>query len=182
MVAAHSSRSKVSSLTLLGSLLGLNSSLLAHGSQDDNVGILLLGLEEAEDLLANLTIGHLDIILGVAVVAHEGEEVIVRDIEKLVLLASDVGDVHVVGGRAQILELLAGEDVDSDEMDLGVTVLSSLGGGHVNNLAGATLDHNEAVLAQGGALHGVGRRGTGVDGVEVVLMLRIVGHLDGFDS
>ncbi len=76
-----------------------------------------------------------------------------------------------MGGRAQILELLAGEDVDGDEMDLGVTVLASLGGGHVDNLAGAALDHDEAVLAQGRALHGVGRRGAGVDGVEVVLML-----------
>lgn len=28
--------------------------------------------------------------------------------------------------------------VDGDEMDLGVTVLSGLGGGHVNDLAGTT--------------------------------------------
>ena len=76
-----------------------------------------------------------------------------------------------MGGRAQILELLASEDVDGDEMDLGVTVLASLGGGHVDNLAGAALDHDETVLAQGRALHGVGRRGAGVDRVEVVLML-----------
>ena len=48
---------------------------------DKRTGVLLLGLEETENLLANLTIGHLDIILGVTVVAHEGEEVIVRDIE-----------------------------------------------------------------------------------------------------
>ena len=41
-------------------------------------------------------------------------------------------------------------------MDLGVTVLSSLGGGHVDDLAWATLDDNEAVLSQGGTLHRVG--------------------------
>ena len=56
-------------------------------------------------------------------------------------------------------------------MDLGVTVLASLGGGHIDNLAGAALDHDEAVLAQSRALHGVGGRGTGIDRVEVVLML-----------
>ena len=76
-----------------------------------------------------------------------------------------------MGGRAQILELLASEDVDGDEMDLGVTVLASLGGRHVDNLAGAALDHDEAVLAQGRALHGVGGRSAGVGGIEVVLML-----------
>ncbi len=33
---------------------------------------------------------------------------------ELVLLAAHVGDVHVVGGRAQVFELLASEDVNSD--------------------------------------------------------------------
>ena len=45
---------------------------------------------------------------------------------ELVFLATDVGHVHVVGGRAQFFQLLAGEDVDGDEMDLGVAVLASL--------------------------------------------------------
>ena len=57
---------------------------------------------------------------------------------ELVLATGDVGDVHVVGGRAKLLKLLAGEDVEGDEMDLGVTVLASLRGRHLNNLAGAT--------------------------------------------
>jgi hypothetical protein len=77
-----------------------------------------------------------------------------------------------VGGRAQVLELLAGEDVDGDKMDLGMAVLAGLGGGHLDNLAGAVLDHHEAVLAQGGALHRVRGRGTGVGALEgVALML-----------
>ncbi len=37
MVASRSSRPQVSNLTLLGSLLGLDGSLLTHGSQDDDV-------------------------------------------------------------------------------------------------------------------------------------------------
>jgi hypothetical protein len=90
---------------------------------------------------------------------------------KLVLLTGDVGDIHVVGGGAEIFKLLAGEDVDGDEMDLGVTVLASLGGRHVDNLARTTLDDDETVLSQGRALHRVRGRGTGVGRVEGVLML-----------
>jgi hypothetical protein len=90
---------------------------------------------------------------------------------KLELAAGDVGDVHVVGGRGQLLELLAGEDVDGDQVDLGVTVLAGLGGGHVDDLARAVLDDDVAVLPQGGTLGGVGGRRTRISGVEGHLML-----------
>lgn len=90
---------------------------------------------------------------------------------ELVLLAADVGNVHVVCGRAKFLKLLAGEDVDGDQMDLGVTVLAGLGGRHVNNLAGTVLDADEAVLPQGRTLHGVGERGASIGALEGVLML-----------
>ena len=82
-----------------------------------------------------------------------------------------MGDVHVVGGGGQVLQLLAGEDVDGDEMDLGVTVLSGLGGGHVHDLARAVLDAHEPVLPQGGTLHWKSGRGTGIGALEGVLML-----------
>lgn len=90
---------------------------------------------------------------------------------ELELLAGDVGDVHVVGGGREILKLLAGEDVDGDQVNLGVTVLASLGGRHVDNLAGAALDDDVTVLAQSRALHGEGERRTGVGGLEGHLML-----------
>lgn len=90
---------------------------------------------------------------------------------KLEFLAGDVGDVHVVGGGGQIFELLASEDVDGDQVDLGVTVLSSLGSRHVDDLAGTTLDHNVTVLTQSRALHREGSGGTGIGAVEGVLML-----------
>ena len=64
-----------------------------------------------------------------------------------------------MGGRAEIFQLLAGEDVDGDEMDLCVAVLAGLGGGHFDNLARTVLDDDEAVLPQGRALHGEGLRG-----------------------
>lgn len=89
---------------------------------------------------------------------------------ELVLPTGDVGDVHVVGGGGQILELLAGEDVDGDDVDLGVTVLASLGGGHFDDLAGTALDDNVTVLAQSRALHGVGAGRTSVSGFESLLL------------
>ena len=76
-----------------------------------------------------------------------------------------------MGGGAKFLELLASEDVDGDKVNLGVTVLAGLGGGHLDNLAGTVLDDDEAVLPQGRALHGVGERGAGVGALEGVLML-----------
>lgn len=85
-----------------------------------------------------------------------------------------MGDVHVVGGGRQILELLAGEDVDSDQVDLGVTVLASLGGGHVDNLARAALDNDVTVLAQSRALHGVGGRRAGIGRVEGDIVLLFI--------
>jgi hypothetical protein len=76
-----------------------------------------------------------------------------------------------VGGWGQIFQFLASEDIKSNQMDLGVTVLAGLGGGHIDNLARAAFDDNEAVLSQGGTLHRVGGRGTGVGRLEGVFML-----------
>lgn len=91
---------------------------------------------------------------------------------ELVLLARDVGDVHVVGRGGEVLKLLAGEDIDGNQVNLGVTVLSSLGGRHVDNLARATLDDDVTVLAQSRALHGKGQGRAGVGGLEGVIMLQ----------
>lgn len=81
-----------------------------------------------------------------------------------------------MGGWGEIFQLLASEDVESNQVDLGVTVLSSLGGGHVDNLAWTALDDNETVLSQGGTLHRVGGRGTGIGRLEGVLMLHNVSY------
>jgi hypothetical protein len=90
---------------------------------------------------------------------------------KLVLTTRDVGDVHVVGGGREIFVLLASEDVESSEMDLGVTVLAGLGGRHVDNLARAALDDDVTVLTQSRALHGEGQRSAGIGRVEGNIML-----------
>ena len=78
-----------------------------------------------------------------------------------------------MGGRRQIFKLLASEDVEGDQVDLGVTVLASLGGGHINDLARTVLNDDETVLTQRRTLHGEGRRGASVGGLEGNVMLWI---------
>ena len=161
---------------------GLVVALFGYLIESKPTGLLLILLEHLVDLGTDLALGHADIVLHVAVRGHQAEEAVVRDIDlgfelalrlggaschrarayQSVLVALDDRDVHVVGRGGQILELLAGEDVDGDKMDLGVTVLAGLGGGHVDNLARAVLDHDVTVLPQGRALHGEGGRGTGL--------------------
>ena len=76
-----------------------------------------------------------------------------------------------MGRWRQVFQLLAGEDVDGNDMNLGVTVLASLGGRHFDDLAWATFDDDVTVLPQGRALHGEGLGGTRVGALEGVLML-----------
>lgn len=68
----------------------------------------------------------------------------------------DVWNVNVVGGGADIFVFLIGEDIETDQMHFGVTVLARLGSTHFHNFAWATLDHNIAVLAESRALEWVG--------------------------
>jgi hypothetical protein len=89
----------------------------------------------------------------------------------LIFTAGDVGNFHVVGGRRQILKLLAGKDVNGYKVDLGVTVFACLGSRHFNDLAGTALDDDEAVLPQRGTLHGIGGRSASIGTFERVLVL-----------
>lgn len=57
-----------------------------------------------------------------------------------------------MGGGAKIFEFLASEDIDSNKMNLGMTVLAGLGRAHFDDLARAAFDDDESVLAEGRAL------------------------------
>eukprot|EP01137_Pigoraptor_chileana_P000545 Opistho-2@36914 len=137
---------------LLGSHgLARNRSLLAHGRKDRHQEVLAR-LKLLLDLIANLALGKAEVALGLTGVVHQVQEARV-DVDQLVILAADVGDVHVVSRRGQILVLLASEDVNGNQVDLGVAVLAGLRGAHLNNPAGAVLDDHKPVLAQRRALH-----------------------------
>ena len=77
---------------------------------------------------------------------------------------------------AQLLKLFfLTENVEGDHVDLGVSVLSGLGGGHVDDLAGVALDHDELVLAQSRALLGVGE-GSARSGLVEIEFFLVVRH------
>lgn len=92
---------------------------------------------------------------------------------KLVLLANDIGNLHVMGGGRQILQLLASEDVEADQVNLSVTVLARLRSRHLHDLARAALEDDVTVLPQRRALHRKGGRGARIGALECVLMLQI---------
>lgn len=53
-------------------------------------------------------------------------------------------------------------------------MLSGLGGGHLDDLAGSTLEDHKAIFAQGRALHWVGGRRARIPRLEVQLRIRHV--------
>ncbi len=84
-----------------------------------------------------------------------------------------MGNVDVVGGGANVLILAISEDVDADDVGLGMAVLSSLGGADISNFARAAVDHNVTSFADKTRLHGKRGGGTGISGVDgKVLILR----------
>merc|ERR1712037_996662 len=98
--------SRARRLRALRSLLGVNGGLLTHGGENNDVDVLLLLSEQLLDLVTNVTLWDLDVVLLVTRVGEEVQETVVGNVDELVLLAADVRDVHVVGGRGQILQLL----------------------------------------------------------------------------
>jgi len=91
----------------------------------------------------------MQIISDLTSIVHQRQETFISNIDQGHFHPLDIGDFHVVGGRRHIFVFLAVEDVDADHVDFGVTVLAGFGGGHVNDLAGVSFHHDEAVLSEG---------------------------------
>lgn len=124
-------------------------------------------IEISFDLLAeSLVLRHVEAIEWlVALEVQEGNRVAGYGgiaVTNLKVTALDERYERIVGGWAQLLQLLLGEDVNGHKVALGVSVLSGLGGGNVNNLARASLDNNVASLTDLSGLHWVGCRGASI--------------------
>jgi hypothetical protein len=91
-----------------GLLVG-NCLLLAHGGQNRDGEVLAI-VEHGLDLLAEVTFGDLDVVLGRAIGGHHVEKPVIN-VNELVLVTVHVRDVHVVRGRANVLHLLRREDL-----------------------------------------------------------------------
>ena len=77
-----------------------------------------------------------------------------------------------MGRRTEIFKFLASEDVNSHEMDLGVTMLAGFRSAHFNDFAGTAFDDDKTVLAERRTLHRIGGGSTCIGAIECVLMLR----------
>merc|ERR1740116_549883 len=87
-------------------------------------------------------VGQVEVVLGgPRVVQKQADNTTLLRVQYLELSALHERDVEVVGSRAQILVLLAGEDVECDNVRLCMAVLTSLGSRHLDTLARAPLDH-----------------------------------------
>ena len=127
---------------------------LVHSLGDGNIDFLSV-IKVCADFVAEFAFGKLDVVLGGTFAGHQVEETIINvnlsvsvschKGYQLEFSADNVRDIHVVGGRAEIFQFLLGEDllsiptersdyINANQMDLGVTVLSSLRGTHINNL------------------------------------------------
>jgi len=157
--------------------------LLGHGGQDGDQDRVTV-VEGGDDLLGSLLVvtvgplGQVQVVLGVTVLQQDGDGTsLFIAIDQLVLGTSDVRDLHVVGRRGHILDLLVSEDIDTGDGALGVTVLTGLGGGDLDQLARETLQHSVATLTKGTGLLRVGEGGTGIGGLERNIL---GGHYESF--
>lgn len=64
---------------------------------------LLAGVKVGAQLGAKLAVRIFEVLAQVAVVSHQGQVSVVRDVGQLVVLAFHVRDVHVVGRGADVL-------------------------------------------------------------------------------
>jgi len=165
-------------LVLGADILQSTDLLLPHRSHDGHHEILTL-TETILELSQELVVGwQTQVVLGNTTVSKEGHKSILGDIDELVVGTHDLGNITIVRRRHDILELLPGEDIDTDEVTFSVTVLAGLGSRNLNNLAGSLLDHDVRILTDGTSLLGEGLGRSGVSlGLEVVLIIRHSGRL-----
>jgi len=165
---------KQNTLCAFRSLLDGEGGFFTHSGDNSNQKVLT-SLELGGDFLSEIALWDFDVVFGGAVLGHEIEETVV-DVDKLVFNAVDVGDIHVVGGWTDIFQFLSGKDIDSNEMDFCVTVLPSLGSGHVNDLAWSAFDDDMSVFPQGRALHRESEGRAGASLFKGLMLLFIVRH------
>jgi len=158
----------------LGSFLCGNGLLFAHGADDGHQEVFTF-IEIALDLFAQISLGEPNVVLGSAVLSHEVEKAVIN-VDKGVFTSGDIGNIHVMGGRTNIFQFLASKDIDSDEMDLGMAMLSRLGRGHFHNLARTTFYDDVTIFTESRTLNGIGSRRAGTRLLKRLVVALILRH------
>merc|ERR1719273_2698454 len=126
-------------------------------------------------LFADVIFRNLQILTGFAGVVHKGEISVVRAVKELIILTRNIGHIHVMGRWTNVLILSVSEDIQGDQVDLGVAVLAGLGGGHLHNLAGTTLDHDKSTFTESRTLHRISGGCSGIGRGEIEIISHFVG-------
>eukprot|EP00413_Alexandrium_margalefii_P048121 CAMPEP_0204605814 /NCGR_PEP_ID=MMETSP0661-20131031/58711_1 /ASSEMBLY_ACC=CAM_ASM_000606 /TAXON_ID=109239 /ORGANISM="Alexandrium margalefi, Strain AMGDE01CS-322" /LENGTH=222 /DNA_ID=CAMNT_0051617083 /DNA_START=150 /DNA_END=817 /DNA_ORIENTATION=- len=171
---------RVTLITLGG--LHAHEFLMAARRQHRHDGRLPCG-EGVKDLLLDLLVvlsrlasldeaGQVQVVLRLAALEQQAHgAVTLVGVQELVLRPLYERDVEVVRRGAQVLKLLAGEDVNGHDVRLGVAVLPSLRGRDLCDLAGVPLDHHVRPLLDLPSLHRVGHGRACVGGLEGMLVI-----------
>ena len=87
---------------------------------------------------------------------------------------------RLIGCHLQVAK--SSEDVNRHELALGVTVLASLGGGHVPDLACLAFDHDVSPLTDGSSLNTLPQGCACIGGLDCVLIFRSEEHTSELQS
>ena len=137
----------------LGRKFVRNTSFFAHRRQN-GAQHFPAALKVSPNGLSQTIVGKLDILLHGTIRKKEGKKAIL-DVHQRVLAETNVGDLHVVRRGGHVGELLAREQIDANQIDLGMAVFAGPTGCHVHDLARTSFDDDVSVLAKSGALGGV---------------------------
>mmetsp|Transcript_31457 Transcript_31457/g.47033 ORF Transcript_31457/g.47033 Transcript_31457/m.47033 type:complete len:235 (+) Transcript_31457:164-868(+) len=161
-------------LYLLSNLLVGNNLLNTNSSLDSDTNLVLSIIPSITNFLSHVLRVSRKINIGLLVspLIHKCKLIIISNIDDFPLGTDNDGDSSSVGGGNHIFKLLSGEDVDGEEVTFGVAVLSGLGDGDAEDLAGLSLDHDVASLLDLTSFHRNGGRGTGVGTLDVVFVIR----------
>ena len=138
----------ISLYQLLG-LLGFNDKGLAVGGKDGNDDLIVSVLNfvpESHDAIKSLAFWWKVDILAHGVVESEKLSVVVLDVDEGIILAVNEWNLDIMGGWEVSFVTAASEEIGTGDTSLGVTVLSGLGFGDIDNTAWATLDEDIAAL------------------------------------
>ena len=131
-------------IDLFSFLLHSSNLIVAHGrdkSQRQHLATLKGSLDLTSEVLRIR--GKSNILTGVSFVVHKAEVTILLNVGEGILLSNNSGNIGGVGGRNNIFVLLAVKNINSSEVALSVSVLSSLGGGNGRHLARSVLHGHE---------------------------------------
>jgi hypothetical protein len=138
----------------------------AHSFQDADHHFVT-GVELLFDFVQKFwVVVAMEVISNISAIVHKGKVTFFGDIDQVVLDSGYIWDFHVVGGWRHIFVLLTVKDVDTSHVNFGVTVFTSFGGGHIDDLAWMAFEHSISVLSEGTTLDWVGEGTSGSGGFE----------------